>query len=150
MLATGPRLVKRAVLVRWVVPLSLAPAALAQQLSIDWFTIDSGGAMFTTDGQPNGFELSGTIGQPDAGVAMTGAGFELVGGFWPGAALPSAPCFGDVDGDNQVSLTDLSIQLANFGLTSGATLEDGDLDGDGDVDLSDLSLMLSAFGTLCG
>ena len=59
------------------------------------------------------------------------------------------PCFGDIDGDNDVDLTDLSIQLANFGTTSGATLESGDLDGDGDVDLTDLSLLLAAFGTVC-
>jgi len=60
------------------------------------------------------------------------------------------PCPGDLDGDSQVTLTDLSILLANFGAPSGALPEDGDLDGDGDVDLTDLSLLLSVFGTVCG
>ena len=60
-----------------------ASSALAQDLSNDWWTIDGGGEMFTTGGD---FELSGTIGQPDAGEIMTGGDFELAGGFWPGAA----------------------------------------------------------------
>ena len=59
-----------------------------------------------------------------------------------------APCVGDLDGDQQVGLTDLSILLANFGIT-GATPDMGDLDGDGDVDLADLSTLLGAFGQSC-
>ncbi len=58
------------------------------------------------------------------------------------------PCVGDLDGDRQVGLTDLSILLSNFG-TSGATPETGDLDGDGDVDLADLSTLLNVFGQSC-
>ena len=58
-------------------------------------------------------------------------------------------CPADITGDNQVTLADLAILLANFGTPSGAAFEDGDLDGDGDVDLGDLAVMLSAFGTLC-
>jgi len=57
-------------------------------------------------------------------------------------------CVGDVDGDNVVGLSDLSVMLANFGSTSAGP-EDGDLDGDGDVDLADLSLLLSRYGTRC-
>jgi hypothetical protein len=55
---------------------------------------------------------------------------------------------GDLDADGDVDLTDLSVQLANFG-ASGVGPEDGDLDGDTDVDLTDLALMLAAFGTTC-
>ncbi|MFN0138322.1 MAG: hypothetical protein ACKVS9_19640 [Phycisphaerae bacterium] len=61
----------------------------------------------------------------------------------------AAHCLGDLNGDNAVTLTDLSIQLANFGTGSGATLEDGDTNGDGDVDLSDLSTLLANFGSTC-
>lgn len=60
---------------------------------------------------------------------------------------PSCP--GDLDGDNDVDLNDLSTLLANFGTASGAGLDDGDLDSDGDVDLNDLSTLLAAFGTTC-
>ena len=59
------------------------------------------------------------------------------------------PCLGDLDGNGQIDLTDLSIVLANFGTSSGATPEDGDLNGDGDVDLEDLAQILALFGTSC-
>lgn len=62
---------------------------------------------------------------------------------------PPPPCPGDVDGDRDVDLTDLSILLAHFGQGSGATRGQGDLDGDGDVDLTDLSMLLAHFGTGC-
>jgi hypothetical protein len=58
------------------------------------------------------------------------------------------PC-PDLDGDGDVDLADLAQLLANYGVTSGATFEDGDLDGDGDVDLSDLAALLSEYGTTC-
>jgi PQQ-like domain len=57
-------------------------------------------------------------------------------------------CDGDVDGDNDVDLTDLATLLANFGI-SGATREQGDLNGDTIVDLSDLSILLANFGSNC-
>ena len=124
--------------------LSLSSAS-AQSFELSWFSIDGGGAMFTTGGD---FELSGTIGQADAGF-LSGGDFELVTGFWAITLLDATACTGDLDGDLQVGLSDLAILLANFGTPSGALLEDGDLDGDGDVDLSDLANMLSAFGTIC-
>ena len=39
--------------------------------------------------------------------------------------------------------------LANYGVASGMTREQGDLDGDTDVDLTDLSILLGVFGTTC-
>jgi hypothetical protein len=57
--------------------------------SIDWWTIDGGGDMWITGGN---FELSGTIGQPDAStVVMTGGDFELTGGFWTRAGGRELP-----------------------------------------------------------
>jgi len=50
--------------------------ASAQPYTIDWFTIDGGGGMNGTGGT---FTLSGTIGQPDAGIL---GGGMLDGGFW--------------------------------------------------------------------
>lgn len=63
--------------------------------------------------------------------------------------IEDPPCFGDLNGDAQVNLDDLSVLLVNFGTTSGALPEDGDLNDDGAVDLEDLSAMLAVFGTSC-
>lgn len=60
----------------------LVVAASAQNYSIDWHTIDGGGGT-STGGV---YSVSGTIGQPDAGM-MSGGSFTLAGGFW---ALPIA------------------------------------------------------------
>jgi len=57
-------------------------------------------------------------------------------------------CFGDLNGDNEVNLSDLAALLGNYGMT-GAEYEDGDLDGDGDVDLPDLAALLGVYGTTC-
>lgn len=52
----------------------------------------------------------------------------------------------DLNDDHKVGLTDLSILLSNYGMTTGATRDDGDIEGDdGDVDMNDLSAMLSAY-----
>jgi hypothetical protein len=61
----------------WCLTLLLAANALAQNYSIDWFTVDGGGGT-STGGV---FSLSGTIGQPDAGH-LGGGDFALDGGFW--------------------------------------------------------------------
>jgi len=52
--------------------------ALAADWQINWWTLDGGGRTSTNAG---GLALSGTLGQPDAGV-MTGGTLRLVGGFW--------------------------------------------------------------------
>ncbi len=56
------------------------------QYSIDWFTIDGGGGT-STGGV---YSVSGTIGQPDAGV-MSGGNFTLQGGFWAVVAAEQTP-----------------------------------------------------------
>lgn len=82
-------------------------------------------------------------------TAINNAG-EIVGqGVHDGetrAFLLTPALSGDLDGDGDVDSTDLSILLANFGKTSGATPEEGDIDGDGDVDSTDLSILLTNFG----
>lgn len=62
-----------------------------------------------------------------------------------GEVVP-ATCFGDLDGDGQVELSDLARLLSNYGLTGGVNYADGDLDDDDDVDLSDLSALLAVYG----
>ncbi len=62
----------------------------AQSYSIDWFTMDGGGGT-STGGV---YSVSVTIGQPDAGPAMTGGNFSVTGGFWSlvsAVQTPGAP-----------------------------------------------------------
>jgi hypothetical protein len=94
---------KRMMVISVFVLLAVGTAS-AQSFDLDWDTIDGGGAMWTTGGS---FELSGTIGQPDAGVVMTGGGFELTGGFWPGAAAGAAVLTGDLNCDGLVNSFDI-------------------------------------------
>jgi len=60
---------------------ALSFAALAQY-AINWHTIDGGGGT-STGGV---YSVSGTIGQPDAGLTMTNGQYAVTGGFW---ALPT-------------------------------------------------------------
>jgi hypothetical protein len=58
--------------------LVLAGSAGAQTYSIDWHKVAGGGGS-SSGGQ---YEISGTIGQHDAGSPMTGGNYSLTGGFW--------------------------------------------------------------------
>lgn len=64
-------------------------------------------------------------------------------------AVERQRCRGDVDGDGDADLSDLTGLLANFGRSGGAAISDGDLDEDDDVDLNDLVILLGAFGNTC-
>jgi hypothetical protein len=56
----------------------------------------------------------------------------------------STTCPEDLDGDDDIDLSDLGILLAAFNIDGG-----GDIDGDGDTDLSDLGALLAKFGGGC-
>lgn len=122
-----------------------AGAASGQNFDLSWYTIDGGGATFSSGGV---FSVGGSIGQPDAGV-MSGGAYTLSGGFW---FAGDSPCTldADLDTDGDVDLADMATLLSHFGTLSGAAHPDGNIEGDdSDVDLGDLSLMLSQFGTSC-
>jgi len=75
------------------IPLILGAALLCSlpafaQYSIDWSTIDGGGGTSTG----GAYTVSGTIGQPDAGV-MSGGSFTLTGGFWGVPVTVTTPIF---------------------------------------------------------
>jgi hypothetical protein len=59
----------------------------AQQYSIDWYKIAGGGG--TSAGGV--YSVSGTIGQHDAGGAMTGGNYSLTGGFWALISVVQTP-----------------------------------------------------------
>jgi len=61
--------------------------ALAQSYSIDWYKISGGGGASS-----NGpYAVSGTIGQHDAGGAMSGGNYSLTGGFWALISVVQSP-----------------------------------------------------------
>jgi len=59
----------------------------AQNYSVDWYKIAGGGGT-SSNGQ---YTVSGTIGQPDAGGAMTGGNYSLTGGFWSLISVVQTP-----------------------------------------------------------
>ena len=69
------------------------------QYVIDWFKVSGGGGT-STNGQ---YAVSGTIGQPDAGGAVSGGNYSITGGFWslisvgqtPGAPALCISCSGN-------------------------------------------------------
>ncbi|MCZ6817849.1 MAG: hypothetical protein O7F76_14275 [Planctomycetota bacterium] len=112
------------------------PAALpaqAQDFDLSWHTIDGGGEMFSTGG---GFELGGTIGQPDANeVVLTGGEFELIGGFW--AVAECDPC--DMNCDGVVDALDIEPFLdLLFGGGTPCDFCTGDVNGDMRIDAGDI------------
>ena len=66
--------------------LGLGVSAAAQNFSIDWFKIAGGGGT-STGGV---YSVSGTIGQHEAGGALTGGGYSLTGGFWALVAVQTS------------------------------------------------------------
>ena len=58
--------------------LLLPAAGFAQPYSVDWYKIAGGGGT-STGGT---YQVSGTIGQPDASGAMSGGQYTVTGGFW--------------------------------------------------------------------
>jgi hypothetical protein len=76
------------------VALVAVPLAIAQtgaEYDLSWWTVDGGGVTLSTG---EGYRLSGTAGQPDAGL-LVGSGYTLGGGFWRGGAvtLPRYPVY---------------------------------------------------------
>ena len=116
-----------------------ASTVVAGDPTVERRTVDGGGVMFSIGGD---FELSGTIGQPDAGALITDP-YELTGGFW----FPVAP--GDCNIDGGVNLLDFGdFELCLLGPEVGP-LEIAcvclDLDRDEDIDLSDIALFQQGF-----
>ena len=102
-------------------------------------SIDGGGVMRSSG---DGFELSGSIGQPDAGC-MAGDDFELKGGFW--FEVPPTDC----NDDGLVSLLDHEVfTVCLLGPNGGINAEPCpclDVDRDGDVTLNDYAQLQAGF-----
>ena len=62
----------------WLALFLMPIAASAQSYTIDWYKIAGGGGVSTGAT----YQVTGTIGQPDASGAMAGGSYSLTGGFW--------------------------------------------------------------------
>jgi hypothetical protein len=104
----------------FIIPLLLAASALhAQQYSIGWSKISGGGGT-----SANGsYQITGTIGQHDAGTAMTGGNYSVTGGFWSLIAVqtPGAPLLSITAAGNQV-IVSWPLASTNFTLQTNSTL----------------------------
>ena len=115
-----------------------ANTAVFGQLSIPWWTTDAGGGL-SSGGV---FTLKGTAAQADAAPEMSGGGFTLTGGFWPGVVrLPCAADLGVQGGlegqdgslDNNDFVVFISLFFAHdpradFGVQGGEPGQDGAFD----------------------
>ena len=117
----------------------IVASAPGGEFELSRYTIDGSGVMFSTGGD---FELSGTIGQPDAGF-LAGGNLELTGGFW----LEIEPT--DCNEDGVVDRFDLysfaeCLAGPDEGVPTGC--ECFDTDRSGAVDLRDFAAAQVAFG----
>lgn len=104
------------------------------ELEIVRSTVDGGGVMRSADG---GLELSGTVGQADAGVLTAGT-LQLTGGFW--FETPPTDC----DDDGRVTLYDYqAFQPCLAGPAVGVSSPACacfDVNRDGVIDLHDVAI----------
>ena len=112
-------------------------SVFAQADSVDWYKIAGGGGT-STGGT---YQVSGTIGQPDAGGVMTGGNYYVTGGFWalvnvvqtPGAPMLYLSHSGnvvtvywqDVAGWNLVQSGNLATPIASWTPSSNVALIGG-------------------------
>lgn len=120
-----------------------APAAHAQ-LQINWSTIDGGGG--TSAG--GSFTLSGTMGQPDAGV-LSGGSFAVSGGFW--AVVQTAVCYANCDGSTiapVLNVSDFACFLNSFAAGEPYANCDGST-ASPVLNVQDFACFLNAFAAGC-
>ena len=115
-------------------------AVVAQDYDIDWHTVDGGGEMWSTGGD---YELSGTIGQPDAG-GMSGGPYTLTGGFW---AVPPCWCLADLNNDGLRNGEDIQAFVECL-IGAGSNCACADLDTNSVLNMTDVAAFVS--GLLAG
>jgi len=114
----------------WLTP----PAHATDGYAITRWTIDGGGGSAV---QGEGYQLGGTIGQPDAGTLSTST-YVLRGGFWPGVS-GALSCIGDCNANRAVTIDEILLGV-NIALGQ-RPVEDcvaADRDGSGSVTIDEI------------
>lgn len=109
----------------------------AQSYTVDWYKVAGGGGT-STGGT---YQMSGTIGQPDASGAMSGGNYSVTGGFWALISVvqtPGAPTlyisgsgtnvtvyWQNVSGWNLIQSGNLTTPLGSWSASSSPTLTNG-------------------------
>ncbi len=107
-------------------------------LKVTWYTVDCGGGTSSA----GSLSVSGTIGQFDAGAAMTGGTLSVRGGFWEGVSFS---CPSDFDHSGFVDTDDFTAFVNAF----EAGTDDADFDRSGFVDTDDFTAFVLAFEAGC-
>jgi hypothetical protein len=69
----------------------LTPAIHAQTYSINWYKIGGGGGASAGTNNGSVYSVNGTIGQAEAGGAMSGGSYSVTGGFWSLISVVQTP-----------------------------------------------------------
>ncbi len=69
----------------------LTPAIHAQTYSINWYKIGGGGGASAGTNNGSVYSVNGTIGQAEAGGAMSGGSYSVTGGFWSFISVVQTP-----------------------------------------------------------
>lgn len=121
----------------------LQPSAAGAAHEIRWYTMDGGGATASVASVGGTYAVAGTIGQPDAGsvaAPLVGGTYQLVGGFWPGAAA-SCGCRGDMNSDGTRDGDDIQSFVAC--IINGGNCLCADVDAIGGVTLDDVQAFVT-------
>jgi hypothetical protein len=116
------RTMKR-ILLAVAVALVAITATVGQNYSIESYVIAGGGG--TSSG--GDFTLSGTVGQPSAGIPLSGGTYTLQGGFWPGLIVTTS---GEVP-QLFIQMTAQDVTVSWAPATSGFVLEQSEDLGNG-------------------
>jgi len=123
-----------------IVVMATGPIALSQY-TIDWHSLDGGGASAPNASAGGSFEVAGTIGQPDASsfaAPMSGGSFAVVGGFWAVAAAPTCSLPGDLNTDAVRNGADVQDFVNCLAGVNGANCTCADMSGNGTVGVEDV------------
>ena len=117
--------------------IALCLRGMAQNYSVSWYKVAGGGGTSTN----GNYQISGTIGQPDASGAMSGGNYSVTGGFWSFIQVvqtPGAPTlyvshagntvtvyWQNTSGWNLVQSGNLTTPMISWTASSSPTLNNG-------------------------